>query len=665
MKKNNRSGKVSILLGILFALCDTLAAVFSAGFIHKLFTSHEKARERFESSATVTVFNKLRARCSKVSGKIRKMISAQFERSLLLSWASSATDKFLHLPGRVVGAFTITWGAYVLLISFIKMFVLMEKNASWANIICGAVVFLASVPLMFAERSVMTLCAESPLVYRILTGVFGVPAESLKKTESTYAGQSFAVILGILFGLLTYIIPPLYMLLTVAAFITVALVMTYPEGGVVISIAIAPFLGIVPAPSITLAAIVLLTSLAYIIKVIRGKRVFKFSITEFAFMGFVVAMILGGFAPGEANTLENALLSVALMLIFPVTVNLMKYKRWIRTCVLALMIPTGVVAFIGIVQYSIGMAPSGWTDTTLFGGITSRAVSVFNNPNILGLYLAILFPIVLLSLYHKDSNVKILGGIATVFVLVCIAFTYSRSAWVALLFGGLAFALMTSPRGILWIIPSAGVGALAYLAFPNSIGARIGNFASLADSANSYRMAVWNSSWNMMPELIFGGVGLGEEAFRTAFINYAEAGTQTAMHSHNLYIQIVLQLGLIGLLLFFATLFVIGRKCLSSSLSASSGKDILLTSRAALAGAAALLAAGIFDYTWYNFRIFFMFWALLGIACAATNLHENENSDDVISECDENSYSLTVRIPKVKKREEGESEGVRDERTNE
>lgn len=661
MKKNNRSGKVSILLGVLFALCDTLAAVFSAGFIHKLFTSHEKARERFESSATVTVFNKLRARCGKVSGKIRKMISGQFERSLLLSWASSATNKFLHLPGRVIGAFTITWGAYVLLISLIKMFVLMEKNASWANIICGAVVFLASVPLMFADRSVMTLCAESPLVYHILTGVFGVPAESLKKTESSYAGQSFAVILGIVFGLLTYIIPPLYMLLTVAAFIIVALVMTYPEGGVVISIAIAPFLGIVPAPSITLASIVLLTSLAYVIKVIRGKRVFKFSITEFTFLGFAVAMIMGGFAPGEANTLENALLSVALMLIFPVTVNLMKYKRWIRTCVLAFMIPAALVAFIGIVQYSIGMAPSGWTDTTLFGGITSRAVSVFNNPNILGLYLAILFPIVLLSLYHKDSNAKILGGIATVFVLVCIAFTYSRSAWVALLFGGLAFAIMTSPRGILWIIPSAGVGALAYLAFPNSIGARIGNFASLADSANSYRMAVWNSSWNMMPELIFGGVGLGEEAFRTAYINYAEAGTQTAMHSHNLYIQIVLQLGLIGLLLFFATLFVIGRKCFSSSLSASSGKDILLTSRAALAGAAALLAAGFFDYTWYNFRIFFMFWALLGIACAATNLHENENSDDVISEYDENSYSLTVRIPKVKKREEGESEGVRDE----
>ncbi len=661
MKKNNRSGKVSIILGVLFALCDALASVFSLGFLHKLFTSHERARERFESSATVTIYKKLRSRLGKLSGTIRKKISNQFERSLILSWASSATDRFLHLPGRVVGSFTMTWGAYVLLISFIKMFVLLDKTASWANIICGAVVFLASVPLMFADRSVITLCAESPLVYRILTGVFGVPAESLKKSESSYAGQSVAVILGIVFGLFTYIISPLYMVFTAAAFITVALVMTYPEGGVIISIAIAPLLGITRMPSIMLAIIVLLTTFAYLIKVIRGKRVFKFSITEFAFSGFAVAMLLGGFAPGEANTFENALLSVALLLIFPVIVNLMKYKRWIRTCVLAFMIPAGVVAFIGIVQYSIGMAPSGWTDTILFSGITSRAVSLFNNPNILGLYLAMVFPMVLLSFYHKETNVKLLGGIATAFVLVCIAFTYSRSAWVALALGGIAFALMASPRGILWVIPSAGAAAVAYLAFPDTIGARIGNFASLADSANSYRMAVWNSSWNMLPDLIFGGVGLGEEAFKTAYINYAEAGTQTAMHSHNLYIQIALQLGLVGLLLFFVVLFVIARKCFSSSIASSSGKDILLTSRAALAGAVALLSAGLFDYTWYNFRIFFMFWALLGIACAATNLHENENSNDDIAECDENSYSLTVRIPKVKNKEEGESEGVQNE----
>jgi len=173
-------------------------------------------------------------------------------------------------------------------------------------------------------------------------------------------------------------------------------------------------------------------------------------------------------------------------------------------------------------------------------------------------------------------------------------------------------------------------------------------------------MAVWNSSWNMLSELLFGGIGLGEEAFKTAYINYAAAGTQSAMHSHNLYMQIVIQLGLVGLFLFFLVLFVVCRKCFSATVT-SSGKDITLASHAALAGAVALLAAGLFDYTWYNFRVFFIFWALLGLACAATNLHENENCEDIISECDENSYSLTVRIPKSKDRYEGEREDAQNE----
>lgn len=657
MKNSNKNGKVSILLGILFSFCDAIASVFFKSFIYKLFTSHHKARERFDSSATVTLYKKLRYICRKTTSKIRMLISRQFERSFILRIFSAVSKRILGLPGRVVGSFLITWGAYVLLISFIKMFVLLDASTTIADIICGGVVFLSSIPLMFADKSIITLCAESPFVFRLLTGVFGVPSETIRKVASAKVGQSGAVIIGIVTGLLTYVISPVLMVAAAASLILVSLIMTYPEGGVVISLAVAPLLGVIPAPSIALGSIVLLTAFSYFIKVVRGKRVFKFGITEFAFMGFILVMFLGGFAPGEANTVENALLSIALMLIFPMTVNLMKYKRWIKTCTLALIIPVAVVAFIGIAQYSLGLAPSGWIDVSLFEGITSRAVSIFNNPNILGLYLAMIFPMILIAFYHKSPKIKILGGIATAFVLVCIAFTYSRSAWIAILCGGIAFAIMVSPRGVLWLIPSAGVGFLAYLAFPDSIGARLEKFVTLADSANSYRMAVWNSSWNMLPDVLFGGIGLGEEAFKTAYINYAEAGTQSAMHAHSLYLQIVIQLGLIGLLLFFVLLFSIVRKCYSSSTLSGTGGDILVVSRAALSGAVALLAAGIFDYTWYNFRVFFIFWALLGIACAATNLYETENCEEIIMESDENSSSITVKIPHVKNKTEGEREG--------
>ncbi len=437
------------------------------------------------------------------------------------------------------------------------------------------------------------------------------------------------------------------MVIGAIAAISVALILAYPEGGVVISIAIAPLLGLAPAPSRTLAFTVLLTAISYIIKVIRGKRVFRFQITELTVYGFILTVFLGGFAPGVSNTFEHAILCCSLMLIFPLAVNLMRYKRWIKICGVAFIAPSAVVAFVGIAQYCLGLAPYGWIDEVLFGGITSRAVSVFNNPNILGVYMAMMLPFALrLTLPKKNAKLRILGGIASVFIIVCTVFTFSRSAWIALAAGGLLFAVMISPKGFLWILPAAGVTALAALIFPDSVGARLINFITLSDSANSYRLSVWNSSWDMLSQIFAGGIGMGEEAFKTAYINFASAGTQYAMHSHSLYMQIAIQLGLVGLVLFFILLFSVSKKCFSSITLHLSDKELTSSVKAALSGAAALLIAGVFDYTWYNYRVFFIFWALLGFACAASNL--NDAIGDEITEMtnDDCSSYISVAITK-------------------
>ncbi len=659
---DNKRAKRGILLSWLFALCAGVADFFSSGTIFRFFTSHGRSQKAFDASATVTIYKKLSIKTRKAFEWIRIRISRQFERSLFLSYFASAVKRVMCMPGRVIGAFTMTWSAYVLLIALIKRYILLQGSTA-ADLWCGLIVFLASIPLMFSDKALYRLCSESPLVFSILTKIFGIPAEALKCSEALQVGQSGAVILGIGMGLLTYYIQPTYMLLSFAVIIAIALILTYPEGGVVISISIAPLLGLSFAPSRILAAVVLLTAFAYLVKVLRGKRVFKFGVTELAFFGFMLAVFLGGFAPGESNTIENSLLCCTLMLIFPLAVNLMKYKRWIKTCISAFVIPAALVAFIGIVQYSLGFAPSGWLDESLFSGITSRAVSVFNNPNILGVYLATLFPMALfLTLPQQERRLRVIGGIVSAYIVVCTVFTFSRSSWIALACGGLIFAVMISPRGILWLIPSAAAAASALLLFPDTVGVRLLNFATMSDSANSYRVAVWNSSWNMLSDVFVGGIGLGEEAFKTAYVNYAASGTQYAMHSHSLYMQIAIQMGVIGLLLFITCIIVISRKCFSSSVKSSSDNELTNAAKAAIAGAVGLLSAGMFDYTWYNFRVFFIFWALLGFACAAVNLNERQSEDSYATGGDETMFSVTVPIPKKNdKMKDSEEEDARNE----
>lgn len=657
---NKKNGNRGIILGFLFAVCNCIADYFASGAIFRLFSSHERARDSFESSATVILFKKLKSKCRNFTEYIKKFVSRQFEGSAILSLLSFFAKSILSLPGRVFGAFSMTWSAYVLLIALIKRYALYQSGGLGADIICGTIVFAASIPLMFSDKTIYRLCAESPVVLFVLTNIFGVPAESLKCSDCAKIGQSGAVILGIAFGLLTYFISPLYMLIAVIAVVVIGMILAYPEGGVVISIAISPLLGLSFAPSIILAAVVLLTTVAYLVKVIRGKRVFKFSVTELAFFGFMLSVFFGGFAPGDSNTIENALLSCSLMLVFPLAVNLMKYKRWIKTCISAFLIPAVIVAFVGMVQYALGFAPSGWMDESVFGGISSRAVSVFNNPNILGVYLALIFPMALmLTLPRYSSKIRILGGIISVFIVLCSVFTFSRSAWIALVFGGIVFAVSVSPKGILWALPAAGAAAVAALIFSETIGARLVNFITLSDSANSYRVAVWNSSCEMLSQVFAGGIGMGEEAFKTAYVNFAAAGTQYAMHSHSLYIQIAVQLGIIGLILFLMSVFVIVRKSFSASVNPASDQELMTCAKASVSGALSLMVAGMFDYTWYNFRVFFVFWALLGFACASVNLSERTCSTLSDSYNDENSSSITVPIQrnseKITENEKGDN----------
>lgn len=645
MKKNDRKNP-GVFIGLLFAFCQYLSHIFHSGPIYSALSSHNRDKDLFHSSATATISRRIGKATRKGFESVKKFVSRQFERSLVLRLISSAIAGILNLQGRVVGAFCMTWGAYVIIVSLVKNFAIGELISVTSDIGIGALTFLSSLPLIFTDKTLRTLFSESPIVSVALTKLFGVPNEVFKTEKTKKAGQSGAVVLGIIFGLLTYFIPAFHMVCALAISVCVGLIFVYPEGGVLISIAIAPLVGVLESPSILLGVTVLITAVSYFLKVLRGKRVFTTGITGLAVYAFMLVVFLSGFAPGQSNTMENALLCCSLMLIFPLTVNLMKSRKWINACIIAFVVPSAIVAFVGIAEYSLGLSPSGWVDSTMFSSIDSRAVSLFNNPNILGAYLVALFPMALsLTLPKYNTKIRVLGGIVSFYIVLATAFTFSRSAWIALIAGGILFAMLISPKGLLWLVPAAGILALSSLIFPDTIGVRLLNLASVADSANNYRIAVWNSSWELLSDCFLFGIGWGEEAFRTAYLAYSAEGTQYAMHSHSLYMQVAIQCGAVGLLLLLTSVFCVFRKCLSASSRLLNHNYSAWDAKAAVSGAVAIMIVGIFDYSWYNFRVFFIFWALLAYACAVINVENSENEYFIESIDDEYYSFVRIEIP--------------------
>ena len=118
----------------------------------------------------------------------------------------------------------------------------------------------------------------------------------------------------------------------------------------------------------------------------------------------------------------------------------------------------------------------------------------------------------------------------------------------------------------------------------------------------------------MLKDFYISGIGVGEAAFEEVYANYRLQGI-AAPHSHHLYLQLLVEIGVFGLLLFLTVLFFFAQSSFSH-IGKTENKSARLLGAAALSGIAAALTQGFTDYIWYNYRVYFIFWAVIGIAAA-------------------------------------------------
>lgn len=119
----------------------------------------------------------------------------------------------------------------------------------------------------------------------------------------------------------------------------------------------------------------------------------------------------------------------------------------------------------------------------------------------------------------------------------------------------------------------------------------------------------------MLADVFYFGIGIGEGAFADIYPFYALSGIEAAPHSHNLYLQITVEVGLFALIAFLIFVFTFAQCSLSFCKNAVSkaNKTICL---GIFCGIVAFLIQGLTDYVWYNYRLFLLFWMIAGLGIA-------------------------------------------------
>ena len=119
----------------------------------------------------------------------------------------------------------------------------------------------------------------------------------------------------------------------------------------------------------------------------------------------------------------------------------------------------------------------------------------------------------------------------------------------------------------------------------------------------------------MIKDYWLNGVGLGLVAFSRVYRDYMIAGA-SAIHAHNLYLEVCLELGIVGLL---ALLWMAFRGFSEALICIESSHRISFISAGIIAALAGHLFHGLFDYVWYSPRIVMAFWMYFGMMSALTS----------------------------------------------
>ena len=616
-KKKSGIAAFSLLITLFDKLGDIIYTAILNSFIGKAFTSYTPLRQKMSSGICATIALKS-GRVKRLCRRIRKFLANNLESCFSVSFANKIIHKCCSLPLQFYGNFGLFFGIYTVVVYFIRKFIPYFQPADSSHLVIGIIIAIISIPMLFSRISLANSVKNSIFGRALFKDSFGFSDEIFDNKKITTKNRgNFMLLLGLISGLLTFFIHPAIILAVIAVFVTTVLIATSPEIGILLSIISIPFLSFFELPTILLSFIVLTTFFFYIIKVIRGKRTFKIELVDLAVLIFGILIIISSiFSAGGALSVSEAIISTVLISGYFLLVNLMRTEKWLKRCIIALVSSASIVALIGIYEFVFGGANNNWLDQSFHDIIKVRVVSLFENPNILAMFLVIIFPFVLaLAFQAKAKNTKFLSKILVLIFVLCIIFTWSRGSWLALIASCFIFAILNSKKSFrLFGLAFISIPILSII-LPDTVWARFTSIINLSDTSTAYRIYTWKGTFNAISATGPFGIGYGNSAFQTVYPTYSYAGIESAPHSHNLILQILIGMGIIGVIVFFTAMFLNFQKCLEYIKSNNQDPSKIYVI-AAISSAVAALTMGIFDYIWYNQRIFYLFWIILAIGCA-------------------------------------------------
>lgn len=553
-----------------------------------------------------------------VNVKFGKKISDTVSKSVLCESARRFVHNFMALNTRFWGA--MLFSAAV----FYNIFKFAECGFVNRYVAAATVIF---VTMMFFNADVTGYFESSKLVdfVKACMGFKNLSFEFWDKSKTHGALRiACAAAVGAVTGAVMSVSPLPGLLIPFAVF-GMLLVLQYPSSGVFAAVFTAP---LIPFSSLPLVGICIWTMISLIIKSVSdsGFR-WKRNGTGAALMLFLAVLLVSCiFSFARSASLTVWVMYFVLVNFYFAVINTMDTREKIYALLRVFVISGVLVAVYGVMQYAFGWTTTNaWIDEEMFEEETMRVYSTLGNPNVLGEFLLLVLPVAVVF-FLKDKTKSLSKwcflGISGI-VFLCLILTQSRGCWLGFMLAAALF--VTFYEGRWWAFVPLVLCALPFV-LPDSIIERLLSIGDMGDSSTSYRVFIWMGAMGIVRNYFMGGIGMGEAAFSEVYPLFSYNAI-IAPHSHNTYLQLLVEGGIPALGMFLAVLAVFFKGTHSGYVCGEKKSEDSAMLLGLASGITGFLLQSMFDYTFYNYRVMGIFFMLMGITAALAYAAKEEKSE--------------------------------------
>lgn len=319
------------------------------------------------------------------------------------------------------------------------------------------------------------------------------------------------------------------------------------------------------------------------------------SVTLFLVLFMIWCLFSMLYSPAEDRTLRKIMVFYSIFPLYFVVYGMLAQQggKMLRSIIAAVSASGFLASIIGIAQffaqfaiggeaiirvYSSYIAPIFW-GTAVSEAVSEnpswyfdagpidllRAFSFFPDPHMFSYFLAFALPLQIASSFIETNKTKkILYTIASAASIVAELLTFSRGGYVGLALAAIAVIILlflresrNGPAAIAKLLFGVTVAAFFVAAIPqNPIKERFSSTFNVYEGSNQGRIKIWREAVSVFVDHPIRGVGLGAYSFAIK----PSADYREPIYAHNLYLELLAELGIPGLLFWLGIIFAAGIK---------------------------------------------------------------------------------------------------------